>query len=113
MQCLTKRGANTLTLYFKNMNRKKLLFGFSFVLFNSINVFAQLNSNVGNVEITKENELKIAAEKKEINKEVEKNSEPVLTPEQQGFTLITLPNGKSIYRKEVNGIVVEYFPEQD
>lgn len=39
------------------------------------------------------------------------NTELALTPEQQGFTKF-VENGKTIYRKENNGVIVEYIPEQ-
>lgn len=37
-------------------------------------------------------------------------SEPIPTPEQQGFTKV-LVEGKSVYYKKVDGVLIEYKPE--
>ena len=39
-----------------------------------------------------------------------KDGEPALTPEEQGFTRF-VENGKTFYRKENNGVVTEFIPE--
>jgi|GEM_PF-6143961 len=38
-------------------------------------------------------------------------AEPALTAEQQGFTKFILSDGLILYRKEVDGIIVEYKPK--
>jgi hypothetical protein len=39
------------------------------------------------------------------------NAEPNPSPEEQGFIKTILSDGKYIYRKQVNGIIIEYLPD--
>jgi hypothetical protein len=57
-------------------------------------------------------------ETQKLNSEIKTNleltpqqQEPTPTPEEQGFKAMEV-NGKIIYRKEINGIIVEFIPEE-
>lgn len=62
---------------------------------------------------TQGNENQVISTPERTNQEIFNQSietaEPTPTPEEQGFTKYE-ENGAIIYRKEVNGIVVEYIP---
>lgn len=59
------------------------------------------------IELNNENEKKIS---ENVQLEVNDTSEPIPTPEEQGFTKFVI-EGKIVYKKNIDGIIIEYKPE--
>jgi len=93
---------------------KNLLFVITIVLMtiSSQETSAQTNEPTG-TNSSEENKLEITSQKVELKEEKVQpiDAEVILTPEQQGFTKVEYSPGKFVYRKETNGIITEYFPE--
>lgn len=81
---------------------------------SSQEISAQTNEPTG-TNSSEENKLEITSQKVEHKEEKVQptGAEVMLTPEQQGFTKVEYAPGKFVYRKVTNGIVIEYFPEQN
>lgn len=67
---------------------------------------AQVNLSTATVDA---NQNHIATADTLINKS--SGLDPILTPEQQGFTKFVLPDNSILYRKKVEEIVIEYKPK--
>ncbi|MFN5417748.1 MAG: hypothetical protein ACK5B9_11880 [Flavobacteriia bacterium] len=67
--------------------------------------------NYGYSQVAKPSQIQEKEIVKLVYSETEEVAEITLSPEEQGFKLLIIEN-KIIYRKEVNGIIVEFIPEE-